>query len=157
MVNRKRDRWTAKVDEEDDGGRDGAAKAKSALSESRSLAPEAGSSCTSESTANALSSSSSCEPSATLACGGEPAEEGPPGHPLVLGCRSVELYEKISHIDEGTYGIVWKARKIDSKKVGFLFLKTLFFWVIAITLLFLFVFSIVPFIFARPRFHLTSN
>ncbi len=28
----------------------------------------------------------------------------------MLGSRSVDLYERLSHIDEGTYGIVWKAR-----------------------------------------------
>jgi len=38
-------------------------------------------------------------------------------HPMVSGCRSVEAYEKISHIDEGTYGIVWKAKERASGKV----------------------------------------
>ena len=39
----------------------------------------------------------------------------PPGfrvhNPLLNGCRSVyDAYERLSHLDEGTYGIVWKAR-----------------------------------------------
>ena len=38
-------------------------------------------------------------------------------HPLVTGCRSVEAFDKISHIDEGTYGIVWKAKERKTGKV----------------------------------------
>jgi len=39
----------------------------------------------------------------------------PPGfrlhNPLLNGCRSVyESYDRLSHLDEGTYGVVWKAR-----------------------------------------------
>ncbi|KAL7536434.1 hypothetical protein ACHAXR_009917 [Thalassiosira sp. AJA248-18] len=39
----------------------------------------------------------------------------PPGfrfhNPLLHGCRSVyDSYERLSHLDEGTYGVVWKAR-----------------------------------------------
>jgi len=38
-------------------------------------------------------------------------------HPLTIGCRSVDNYERISHIDEGTYGIVWKAKEIKTNKI----------------------------------------
>ena len=32
-------------------------------------------------------------------------------NPLLHGCRSVyDSYERISHLDEGTYGVVWKAK-----------------------------------------------
>jgi cell division cycle 2-like protein len=32
-------------------------------------------------------------------------------NPLLHGCRSVyDSYERLSHLDEGTYGVVWKAR-----------------------------------------------
>lgn len=39
----------------------------------------------------------------------------PPGfllhNPLLQGCRSVyDSYERLDHLDEGTYGVVWKAR-----------------------------------------------
>lgn len=39
----------------------------------------------------------------------------PPGfrlhNPLLQGCRSVyDSYERLSHLDEGTYGVVWKAK-----------------------------------------------
>lgn len=30
--------------------------------------------------------------------------------PLLHGCRSVEAYERLNHIDEGTYGVVFRAR-----------------------------------------------
>ncbi|KAG8471231.1 hypothetical protein KFE25_009652 [Diacronema lutheri] len=31
--------------------------------------------------------------------------------PVLAGCRSVDCYERLRKIDEGTYGIVWKARE----------------------------------------------
>jgi cell division cycle 2-like len=30
--------------------------------------------------------------------------------PEITGCRSVENYEKLNHIDEGSYGVVYRAR-----------------------------------------------
>jgi cell division cycle 2-like protein len=30
--------------------------------------------------------------------------------PEIVGCRSVEMYEKLNHIEEGSYGIVYRAR-----------------------------------------------
>ena len=48
----------------------------------------------------------------------------PPGknykyhNPLLQGCRSVyDTYDKISHISEGTYGIVWKAKDLATKEI----------------------------------------
>ena len=37
-------------------------------------------------------------------------------NPLLNGCRSVyNSYERLSKIDEGTYGIVWKAQDLITK------------------------------------------
>lgn len=46
----------------------------------------------------------------------------PPGfcfhNPLLDGCRSVyDSYERLSHLDEGTYGVVWKARDNSTKEI----------------------------------------
>lgn len=46
----------------------------------------------------------------------------PPGfrlhNPLLHGCRSVyDSYERISHLDEGTYGVVWKARDNSTQEI----------------------------------------
>lgn len=46
---------------------------------------------------------------------GDESKQPPPGYhlhnPLLHGCRSVyESYERLGHLDEGTYGVVWKAR-----------------------------------------------
>lgn len=30
--------------------------------------------------------------------------------PAIVGCRSVDIYEKLNHIEEGSYGIVYRAR-----------------------------------------------
>ena len=39
-------------------------------------------------------------------------------NPLLQGCRSVyNCYERLSHIDEGTYGIVWKARDLATREI----------------------------------------
>mmetsp|Transcript_6921 Transcript_6921/g.14186 ORF Transcript_6921/g.14186 Transcript_6921/m.14186 type:complete len:384 (-) Transcript_6921:78-1229(-) len=46
----------------------------------------------------------------------------PPGlrfhNPLLHGCRSVyDSYERLSHLDEGTYGVVWKARDNSTNEI----------------------------------------
>eukprot|EP00934_Nitzschia_sp_Nitz4_P006168 Nitzschia sp. Nitz4//scaffold3_size479765//441890//443014//NITZ4_000186-RA/size479765-processed-gene-1.497-mRNA-1//1//CDS//3329551016//6158//frame0 len=39
-------------------------------------------------------------------------------NPLTKGCRSVyETYERISHVSEGTYGVVWKARDLATQEI----------------------------------------
>ena len=39
-------------------------------------------------------------------------------NPLLRGCRSVyDSYERLERIDEGTYGIVWKAKDLSTNKV----------------------------------------
>jgi len=53
-------------------------------------------------------------------------------HPLLQGCRSVYSYERLNHIEEGSYGVVSRARdketgdivalkklKMDQEKNGF--------------------------------------
>lgn len=55
-----------------------------------------------------------------------------PQHPVLTGCRSVENYEKLNRISEGSYGVVYRARdritgdivalkklKLDQEKNGF--------------------------------------
>lgn len=38
--------------------------------------------------------------------------------PLLQGCRSVyDTYERIARLDEGTYGVVWKARELHTKQI----------------------------------------
>lgn len=46
----------------------------------------------------------------------------PPGfrlhNPLLQGCRSVyDSYERLSHLDEGTYGVVWKAKDNSTNEI----------------------------------------
>jgi cell division cycle 2-like protein len=39
-------------------------------------------------------------------------------NPLLDGCRSVyDSYQRISHLDEGTYGVVWKARDNATREI----------------------------------------
>ena len=39
-------------------------------------------------------------------------------NPLLDGCRSVyDSYERLSHLDEGTYGVVWKARDLATDEI----------------------------------------
>lgn len=40
-----------------------------------------------------------------------PAVAAKPAYvPVLHGCRSVECYERLNHIDEGTYGVVFRGR-----------------------------------------------
>jgi cell division cycle 2-like protein len=98
----KRDRWSS---DDEEGDNDGLAQGRQPSSDDRrrdeSLPPDASSS----------SPSSPRPPEATVTAAIEP----PPGlrlhNPLLHGCRSVyDSYERLSHLDEGTYGVVWKAR-----------------------------------------------
>jgi len=53
----------------------------------------------------------------------EKSSSPPPGYyrlhnPLLHGCRSVYTsYERLSHLDEGTYGVVWKARDNSTSEI----------------------------------------
>lgn len=38
-------------------------------------------------------------------------------NPAIYGCRSVEEYEKVSYISQGTYGLVFKARCVRSNEI----------------------------------------
>lgn len=42
----------------------------------------------------------------------------PKHNPLTSGCRSVyDCYERLARLDEGTYGVVWKAKDLATKEV----------------------------------------
>lgn len=41
----------------------------------------------------------------------------PPPHPLLCGCRRVERFRKLNRIDEGTYGVVYRARDTETGEV----------------------------------------
>ena len=37
--------------------------------------------------------------------------------PEITGCRSVDIYEKLNHIEEGSYGIVYRARDTETNEI----------------------------------------
>jgi cell division cycle 2-like protein len=37
--------------------------------------------------------------------------------PEIIDCRSVEIYEKLNHIEEGSYGIVYRARDTETNTI----------------------------------------
>ena len=45
----------------------------------------------------------------------EPKEELPPYYPAIQGCRSVDEFERLNKIEEGTYGVVYRA---EEKRTG---------------------------------------
>lgn len=84
----KRDRWSSD-DEEEDGGK--------ASSTNRAVA------------AKGTAEDEGPKPAETRASAPHPGFRV--HNPLLHGCRSVyDSYERISHLDEGTYGVVWKAK-----------------------------------------------
>ncbi|KAH9820067.1 kinase-like domain-containing protein [Melampsora americana] len=38
-------------------------------------------------------------------------------HPVIQGCRSVYCYERLNHIEEGSYGVVFRARDKESNQI----------------------------------------
>lgn len=108
---RKRDRWDSSSDEEEGGERNGAAGSFSGGETKRtntSSLPDAkisDDSCTADADANAHSQSMTA-----------PAVRK--HNPLLQGCRLVyNSYDRIARLDEGTYGIVWKARDTSSGEI----------------------------------------
>lgn len=74
----------------------------------------------------------SSEGGASAAAGADPSADGLPevgdcspsvepatryGHPLLDGCRNVERFKKLNRIDEGTYGVVFRARDTETDEI----------------------------------------
>ncbi|KAF4692795.1 Proteasome subunit alpha type-2, partial [Perkinsus olseni] len=57
------------------------------------------------------------EPREATSRDGITGHPGRPHIPVLDGCRSVENYEKLNRIDEGTYGVVYRAREKSSGKI----------------------------------------
>jgi hypothetical protein len=60
------------------------------------------------------------EPKALLSLSNEPTgvvQKEEPYNPLFHGCRSVECYQRLNFIDQGTYGLVFRAEDIETKEV----------------------------------------
>jgi len=99
----KRDRWSSD-DEEDKGNCKATAQSNAAQLKSEEVNDNKEDTTTSQSITNTQKISI------------------PPGYrlhnPLLHGCRSVyDSYERLSHIDEGTYGVVWKARDTSTDEI----------------------------------------
>ena len=124
----KRDRWSSDDEDEQEGGRDVSSSSSSkgqTISSSTTIKTTEQSSCApikseqqSEKNGDITSNGSSSDTTQTQLAALTP----PPGYrlhnPLLHGCRSVyESYERLSHLDEGTYGIVWKARDNSTKEI----------------------------------------
>uniref|UniRef100_A0A7S4JTD8 Cyclin-dependent kinase 2 homolog n=3 Tax=Odontella aurita TaxID=265563 RepID=A0A7S4JTD8_9STRA len=104
MSNRKRDRWDSSSDEEGAGGCVPVlAKRKASAKEGHVVA--------------LMPAEGVAQPTTAAESGAMKSELSPgisrlPKHnPLLSGCRSVySCYERLARLDEGTYGVVWKAR-----------------------------------------------
>ncbi|KAF4731232.1 hypothetical protein FOZ62_030041 [Perkinsus olseni] len=57
------------------------------------------------------------EPRGAASRDGMAGHPGRPHIPVLDGCRSVDNYEKLNRIDEGTYGVVYRAREKSSGKI----------------------------------------
>lgn len=66
--------------------------------------------------ARVLSQASASSKLANIACSeGENASRR--RYPLINGCRSVNIFERLDRIEEGSYGIVYRARDLDTREV----------------------------------------
>lgn len=102
MTRRKRDRWDSSSDEEDE--QDEAVESKQqTIDEQRN----GGSNVTIPETSELLVDSTSTSES-----------KFSHHNPLLQGCRSVyNCYERLDRLDEGTYGIVWKAKDVATNEI----------------------------------------
>jgi cell division cycle 2-like protein len=102
---KRRDRWADESDS--DGGakaRKRAAKSSSAAAKSRSKAAAAAAAADAPAAAEVV-----------------PPVSAPPAKrqyvPVLHGCRSVDCYARLNHIDEGTYGVVFRAKDKETGEV----------------------------------------
>ncbi|KAL3815952.1 hypothetical protein ACHAXA_003573 [Cyclostephanos tholiformis] len=106
----KRDRWSS--DDEDD--RDDGGRARDSAPPDHSRRNDDDGQSSTECAASGSRDDAGLLPTPTI----EMPITTTPAHPLrrmhnplLDGCRSVyDSYERLSHLDEGTYGVVWKAR-----------------------------------------------
>ena len=110
---RKRDRWDSSSDEEEGGERNGGPGSFSGGETKKtntSSLPDAkvitADSCTADADAHSPHSQSMAAPAVRK------------HNPLLQGCRLVyNSYDRIARLDEGTYGIVWKAKDTSSGEI----------------------------------------
>lgn len=68
----------------------------------------------------ASSSSAASSPAAAVAAPPRPAAHPVAPRtacPLIVGCRPVTVYERLNHIEEGSYGIVFRARERETGEI----------------------------------------
>mmetsp|Transcript_25383 Transcript_25383/g.37958 ORF Transcript_25383/g.37958 Transcript_25383/m.37958 type:complete len:411 (+) Transcript_25383:34-1266(+) len=125
-MSRKRDRWDSSSDEDndDDGNNKKTTRiaTKKSSSSSSSVAAAAAAPTAphngEQSTSLSLTSSSSLPSAAISTSSTSPHPHLPLHNPLLQGCRSVYTsYERLARLDEGTYGIVWKAKDVATNEI----------------------------------------
>ena len=102
-MEKKRSRWGGDSSDEDD--RTTRKKAASAKASGSSAKAAKAADATAAAAAAAVASAAATPVVAPVAVKATPAHV-----PLLHGCRSVENYIRMNHIDEGTYGVVFRAR-----------------------------------------------
>lgn len=108
----KRDRWDSSSDEEDSNktGHDAIQKGVAAVNSDKNEQKSIVLVSTVESSSKNREGNGRDEVRVSLTL--------PKHNPLLQGCRSVyDCYERIARLDEGTYGIVWKARDTATSEV----------------------------------------
>ena len=94
MLAKRKDRWADS--DSDDGGAGAKPKPTKVPKEAKS---------------KKKASKTGADTPAAVAAASTPAVAAKPVYvPVLHGCRSVECYERLNHIDEGTYGVVFRGR-----------------------------------------------
>eukprot|EP00978_Attheya_sp_CCMP212_P002183 scaffold4473_cov55-Attheya_sp.AAC.1 len=110
----KRDRWESSDDEEDDVGKGSSAIDTKKGSVTENEQPHSHDAASHDDGASKQTTSALHEASSEAAV----VANVPLHNPLVQGCRSIyNCYERLARLEEGTYGVVWKARDLVTDEV----------------------------------------
>jgi cell division cycle 2-like protein len=111
----KRDRWSSDDDEGDEVGNDNGQSDRQLMTATASSSSHLRSPPTKT---EEIIPASTNKTQAELSSSSSSSSSYRTHNPLLQGCRSIYTsYERLSHLDEGSYGVVWKAKCLQTSEI----------------------------------------
>lgn len=118
MTTRKRNRWESSSDEEDEPPKSISKPHTHTKSKPGKITVSLESTDSSESENTNDNGTANDETSLNILTNNDTTKKFSLHNPLTMGCRSVyDSYERLDRLDEGTYGVVWKARDLATNEI----------------------------------------